>query len=112
MLLNKTFSKISNVPSTGVTNFRKIWKVSTELIEKAQELACQESISVNFSLISKTMVETHNLLMMLLQQKRTVRDILTVFPHLKAFNGVMVKRCSLDSFKARQFSFFADTKGL
>ncbi|XP_062538800.1 uncharacterized protein LOC134207096 [Armigeres subalbatus] len=69
-----------------------IIKVPPEIIEKAQAIGCVDPVPVNFHAIMKDMAETHDLLLMLLRQKKRVQDILSIFPHFKAFNGVVIQK--------------------
>ncbi|XP_062716798.1 uncharacterized protein LOC109622851 isoform X1 [Aedes albopictus] len=67
-----------------------VTNVSPETIEKAQAIGCVDPVPVNFHAIMKGMAEAHDLLLMLLREKKRVHDILSIFPHFKTFNGVMV----------------------
>ncbi|XP_062551511.1 uncharacterized protein LOC134216681 [Armigeres subalbatus] len=66
--------------------------ITPDGIQKAQEVACVDPISSNFHNILRVMNETHELLTMCLRDKKRVADILSLFPHLKAYNGVMIQK--------------------
>lgn len=75
------------------TNKRQlVTTVSSDVTEMAQICAQIEGTSGNFNSVARYMTETHDLLLMLLDAKKTVIEILNVFPHLRSYNGSMIQK--------------------
>ncbi|XP_021703234.1 uncharacterized protein LOC110677038 isoform X2 [Aedes aegypti] len=71
---------------------QQVTTVSSEIIEMAQRCAQLEPTSINFNSISRSMADTHDLLLMMVDANKPVNEILNVLPHLKSYNGIMIQK--------------------
>ncbi|XP_058814082.1 uncharacterized protein LOC131677988 [Topomyia yanbarensis] len=69
-----------------------ITSISSIILEQAEKCSQLERNAANFNKISKYMADTHELHVLLLYNKKSVRDILNVFPHLMSFEGLQIQK--------------------
>ncbi|XP_065080134.1 uncharacterized protein LOC135702982 [Ochlerotatus camptorhynchus] len=71
---------------------KQVINVSSEIVEMAQEMAQIEATSSSFNNIARSMAETHDLLIMMLDAKSKTFEILNVFPHFRSYNGMIIQK--------------------